>query len=45
MDNFNIIDTNGIVRELTTEQFKLVKHFSEQYDVDAIMYLNKICRF
>ena len=43
MDNFNIIDTNGIVRELTTEQFKLVKRFSEQYDVDAIMYLNKIC--
>ena len=43
MDNFNVIDTKGIVRELTTEQLKLVKSFAEQYDVDAIMYLNKIC--
>ena len=43
MENFNVVDTNGIVRTLTKEQFKLVKYYSEQYDVDAIMYLNKIC--
>ena len=43
MRDFNVIDTNGNVIELTTEQLKRVKYFSNKYDVDAIMYLNKIC--
>lgn len=43
MENFNVIDTKGIVRELTTEQMNMIQWFHKIYDIDAIMYLNKIC--
>lgn len=43
MENFNVIDTNGIVRELTTEQLKQLKWIHKIYDIDATIYLNKIC--
>lgn len=43
MEYFKIIDTNGFAREITAQQMELVKTFTRLYDVDTIMYLNKIC--
>ena len=43
MNNFNVIDTKGVDRELTTEQLSIIKSFTDKYDVDGVMYLNKIC--